>query len=205
MPAQLVERKNKNRNPETIAARQLFLYGEGDGVRVLDLKELSQKSGAAVSTLRLRLPEWEAEYEEIVKSSSKLANAGSPSILSLPQEVFEHHNGDLSFIRERLDKLKAELTALPSMISDLRTMISDFAADPEKIDEAMTLLEKYLRTSANEKRLLGMFSDVKKLWDSKVGLDSIKSIAEAHAKALKPTEKADEPSPTGENVSVFRR
>lgn len=189
----------------TEAAKQMFLHGEGDGVRVVEIPELARKSGCSQSILRMRLPEWQAEYEAIIKQSSKLSAVGTQNVLSLPSEVFEHHNGDLSFIRERLDKLKAELTALPSMISDLRTMISEFAADPEKIDEALTLLDKYLRTSANEKRLLGMFSDIKKLWDSKVGLDSIKSIAEAHAKAMKPTEKAEEPSPEAGNVSVFRR
>jgi len=199
--------KPKGTRVTTEYARQLFLYGEGDGVRVIDVKELIKRSGVCENTIRNRMPEWQKELEDSLRSSSKL---GLATTLSVPDEVMTFHHADNEFIRTRLDKTKSELTALPSIIADLRSIISEFVSDPDKYDEALTVFNQYIRLSMNEKSLTKLFIDLKKLWDEKVGLDSLKAIQEATGKAQALASAKTEPSPNpGEAVQVaggvFRR
>lgn len=177
----------------TESAKRMWLYGEGDGIRILDIQELVKKSGVCRSTIQNHMPKWKEELDTILKASSKLA---SPNILSLPNETLEKHKEDIDFIRGRLDKAKSELTALPSIISDLRDLVSQFISDEDKYDQAITLLDRYLRMSMNEKSLTKLFIDLKNVHDQKCGIDSLKAIQEATGKAASVAAlKAENPSP----------
>ena len=161
----------------TAMARQFFLYGDGDGKRIVDTTELCKITGTSRPTLSKYLPAWEKEAEEMLRSTTKL---GSPNILSLPQETLEKHKEDVDFIRLRLEKTKSELTQLPSIIAELK----EFVWSLDDKDAAIQLFDRYLRLSMNEKSLTKHFVDLKRLWDEKVGLDSLKAIQEATGKAV---------------------
>lgn len=194
--------KRKGTKPATEVARQLFLYGEGDGIRILDNRTLAEKSGLHPETLRKWLPKWTEEFEEKLKGTSKI---GSVNALSLPDEVFEHHKADNEFIRKRLDKAKFELEQLPQIIENLSLIVTQASTDPEKIDIMMAMLDKYIRFSMNEKSLTKLFMDLKNLWDSKVGLDSLKAIQESVAKAqAKSATAEDKPVEAKPEVGVFK-
>lgn len=203
-----IEKPKVKRKASTEAARQMFLYGEGDGVRIVDVQELAKKTGASDQTIRMRIPEWQAELENILVGTSKL---GSPNILSLPNETLEKHREDVEFFRARLDKAKTELTALPSIISELKDLVHQFASDESKFDEALALMDRTLRLWANEKSLTKLVIDLKTIHDSKCGLDSLKSIQEATAKsasiaALKATpEEVKENGVVPVGSGVFQR
>lgn len=191
-------KRTKGRKSATEAARLLYLYGEGDGVRILDVKELSAKSGVHEVTIRGCVKEWQNELEETLRSSSKLGPANS---LSVPSETMEAHRSDVDFIRQRLDKAKSELSALPSIVADLRSLIESIHGDEDKIDTLIQLFDRYLRLSMNEKSLTKLFMDLKALWDAKSGVDSLKNIQEATAKAVSiAASKQSEPSPQQEGV-----
>ena len=201
--------KRNAENVSTAAAKQMFMYGCGDGVRVLEVSELVKLSGVSRTTLGKHMPKWQAEFEETLRNTTKIA---SPNILSLPNETLEKHKEDIDFIRGRLDKAKSELTALPSIISDLRDLVSQFISDEDKYDQAITLLDRYLRMSMNEKSLTKLFIDLKNVHDQKCGIDSLKAIQEATGKAASVAAlKNENPSPeisTSTQVvanGVFRR
>lgn len=199
----------KVRKSSTEAARQMYLYGEGDGIRVIDVMELSKLSGASDQTIRMRLPEWQAELEVLLAKSSKLASPNNLSIISLPEETLEGHRDDIIFFRGRLDKCKAELTALPSIISELKEITRQFASDPDTFDQAIALLDRTLRLWANEKSLTKLVIDLKNIHDQKCGLDSLKSIQESTSKAIA-LAQAKEPSPQEQGMvpvasGVFKR
>lgn len=193
MPA-ITTRKKPHTKPATEAARQLFLYGEGDGVRVLEVKDLIAKTGLSRQTIQNHLPKWQQEVGEVLQSTSKLA---SPNSLSLSSETLEAHKADIAFIRKQLDESKSEIERLPVIISDLEGLVQQFVDDSDK---AIVLLDRYLRTSMNKKSLTKRFVELKLLWDSKSGVDSLKNIQEATAKAVSIASAKSEPSEQQEGV-----
>lgn len=184
--------KKKGTKPATEAARALFLYGEGDGVRILSIKELVAKTGLNRQTIQNHLPKWQAEADEMLRATTKL---GSPNSLSVPSETLDSHREDISYLRQRLDKAKAELSALPDMIQDLRRLIDSCAADSDQIETMIQLFDRYIRLSMNEKSLTKLFMDLKTMWDAKSGVDSLKNIQEATAKSASIAALKNEPSP----------
>lgn len=192
----------KGTKAATEAARMMFLYGEGDGVRILDVQELAKRSGVHHMTIRTRMPEWQKELEEKLKSTSKLGSVGE---LSVAPEIYEKNSKDVSFIRARMDEIMTEVEDLGPITLKLEDLVGQFTGEGKEFDKALVLLDKYLRFCMNRKSLMKLFTELKTSWNHEVGLDAIKAIQISHAKALKPTEKPEDPSPEAGNVSVFRR
>lgn len=195
----------KGFKPGVELARQAFVYGL-NGEFITSTPELAKLGNVSEATIWKYTKQWQSEREELLARSSKVGVSGP---LSVPNEVIDAHKDDILYIRQRLDKTKSELSALPDFIQDLRKMIADCAGEPDQIDKMMQLLDRYLRLCANEKSLTKLFMDLKQLWDAKSGVDSLKNIQEATAKAVSiasaksdPGEsKADEPKASG---GVFR-
>lgn len=190
----------KKAKPATAAARQMFIYGEGDGVRVLEVKELAEKAGVSEQTIREHLPHWQDEVEENLRKDSKL---GSTTTLSLPDETLEKHKLDTEFIRKRLDEVSAEIEALTPIISNLERIVDQISQISEDGDKVIALFDRYLRLCMNRKSLIKLFTDLKRLWDEKVGLDSLKAVQEAVAKSVGVAQaKSSEPSVETNAVKV---
>jgi hypothetical protein len=201
-------KKGKLKDPATEAARQLFLYGSGDGVRILEISELSKATGASIHTIRNWMPEWLLEMEDSLKSTSKLA---SPTSLSVPDEVLEDHKSDLAFFRANLDILKKEHDSLDMVLDQMYQFSSDVVRDEDKLDQFIAIFDRYCRMCMNRKNLMSQIVKIKELWDSKIGVDSLKNIQEATAKAVSVANAKSEPSPTQDvkenvvNGGVFRK
>lgn len=201
--------KRNAENVSTAAAKQMFMYGCGDGVRVLEISELVKLSGVSRTTLGKHMPKWQAEFEETLRNTTKLA---SPNILSLPNETLEKHKVQTEFILARMEEVMAEIEGLGPIISNLERIVDQIAQISEDSDKVISLFDRYLRLCMNRKSLIKLFTDLKRLWDEKVGLDSLKAIQEATGKAASVAAlKAGDPSPQNpEGIQVvangvFRR
>lgn len=176
------ERKRKGGvKPAVEVARLLFLHGAGDGRRVLEVKELSDQTGLHPNTIRRWIPDWEKENSQIVTADSKL---GSANVLSLPNEVVEKHKQQTEFILKRMEEVMQEIETLGETIAKLESLVDTIAQQADKPDTVIALFDRYLRLCMNRKSLIKLFTDLKRLWDEKVGLDSLKNIQEATAKAV---------------------
>jgi hypothetical protein len=131
------------------------------------------------ATIRKWLPVCREEHENVLRSTSKLACA---SILSLGDEVLAQNNADILKIRAHLDKISQELEDLPKISKTLLNLAEELAKSDDK-ELALTLLDKYFRTCANEQKLSKLYMDWKNMWDAKVGVDAVNSIQEAASKA----------------------
>lgn len=157
-------------------ARQAFIY-QG----ITDTGELAKAGNVSKNTIWNHINAWKDEREQML---AKQSGIGLQTSLSVPSETLEKHKEDINFIRKRLDKSKSDLDNLPEIVSDLREIVKQFASDPDKLDDALHLLDKFLRISANEKAQTKLFMDLKTLWDAKSGVDSLKNIQEAAGKAV---------------------
>lgn len=198
--------KSKGTHPGTELARQAFLY-QG----VTEIKDLAELSGKAECTIRGHMEKWVAEREETLKNANPLVPI---NLLSVPDEVLEAHKADLSFIRQRLDETKREITQLDSIIANLEKIVNQISSnfgDSSETDKLLRLFDKYLRLSMNKKSLDKHFMDLKSMWDSKSGVDSLKNIQESTAKAVSLANAKSAPSEqetVKENVvndGVFRK
>lgn len=200
--------KPKAPDSKTLAARQMFLYGEGDGVRITSIPELSAKSGVTQLTLRKWLPTWNEELEETLRKTTKLA---SPTILSLSHEILEDHKADISFFRTNLDILKAEHDSLDTALDEMLQFCRNFEGDEAKFDQFIKIFDRYCRLSMNKKGLMSQIMKIKELWDSKSGVDSLKSVQEATAKAISVASAKSAPDEDGSDAprvvsgDVFRK
>jgi hypothetical protein len=159
--------KGRTMRAKTAAARQAFLYGTGDGKRVIAVKELSEKFGVHEQTIRLRMPEWEKEYEEILLNT---AEHGFNLILS--STTLEKHKKDVDFIRKDLDSLKFEMSKLDNTIAWLEDIVNQFTLNTENGAEAISIFNAYVNASCNKQRLRTQFIAMEKLWRSVSGVDA---------------------------------
>lgn len=207
--SQVLEKPKKKRKPSTEAARQLFLYGDGSGRRFTVVKELAEESGVHENTIRRNLPDWEAQYESMVASGSKL---GMTNTLSISNEVLEDHSKDLCFFRRNLTTLQAEHDAFDSIIAKLEVIVENLSLQSEDSEAAIALFDKYLRVSMNKRNLMNQIIALKKIYDEKCGLDTIKSVQEATMKAQSLSSlRTENPSPNEQTQTqvvangVFRK
>lgn len=93
----------------TARAKELFLYGNGDGRPVRNIARLSEMSGAAPRTLERWTPVWKREAAE-------LAAANSGGKRSLVASVTER---ELTWQRSKVATLKNECDRLEKLLPDL--------------------------------------------------------------------------------------
>jgi hypothetical protein len=166
------------RVPGVELARQAFVYGI-QGEFITNTKELAAFAGISEQTVWKYTDIWHKERESLIVKDSKI---GSGASLSLSDENQALNATDLRLIRLQVDKTMQELQDLPKISKTLLELAEELAKSDDK-ELALTLLDKYFRTCANEQKLSKLYMDWKNMWDAKVGVDAVNSIQEAAAKA----------------------
>ena len=152
-------------------ARLAFLYGEGDGKPVADVKRLSELSGLAVLTLKRWMPEWNKEREEMLTTNGKCALG-----YHLSKETIQSHKEDVAFLRSNCNNLKNESDSLDKILPKMEKMFREipdslcFGADDAQ--EIIDLMKAYFKTSLNQQKVLGLFLSVQKRWQESSGMQS---------------------------------
>jgi hypothetical protein len=163
--------------PETRYAKQLWLYGAGDGAPVKNIPKLAELSGVTCETIRRYLPQWERESTEILANTSEMGLA-----LVLSEEKLEQHSKDSIFIRDQVDKLKFEIENLEKVAVRLGEWMDKF--DGDDVVTALQIFDAWQRSVGTESHLRGQFVAMKKLWDDKVGLDALRDVAVTSQKEI---------------------
>lgn len=161
--------------PEVAAARQLFLYGAGDGRRVLSTRGLCEATGVHPQTIHKWMPKWEKEAEEIISNSSENGQA-----LRLSAEDLQLHKSSMSALADQLTQIQWELDRHADIVADLR----EWARETSDLEFSMNLLDKYLRMQGSKATLRGQFLAYQKQFATLSGVVDLKDIAVVSAKEL---------------------
>ena len=159
---------------KTAYARQLFLYGDGDGRPVTGVAVLSDRTGCSKANLGRRIPEWEGEREALLIESSTIN-------LDISPDSLRKHAEDVRFLRERADSLEAEVQASDEVAEDLR----DALLSAEAGEDLHQILDSYIKSAMNAQKSMGQWLTVQKRWVESSGI-----AAKLKAYGAAETEKA---------------
>lgn len=165
--------------PEVATARQLFLYGAGDGKRIVGTQALVEATGVHEQTIRKHLPKWLKEAEELLSNTSELGVS-----LSLSAIEIESHQADMSHLRHDIDSIKFEMNSLDDVIEKLAGICEKFSLNTENGDAALKIFDSYLRASLNKSHLRGQFLAAEKRWIELSNISALKDITITKEKTL---------------------
>lgn len=161
-------------------ARQAFLYGQGDGIPVVNVKRLAEIGDVTEATINRWMPGWLKQREEILVSSGS-----SDFGLVLSGETLTQHRKNTEFLKEQHDSLAAELKLIPKLHEFLEKVLDAFVSAPEKdYDQALKLFNAYHRNAGNARSIQSQFIAVQRAWKENAGIDSLQAVAEAREKTL---------------------
>lgn len=168
------------KTPEVREARRLFLFGNGDGRRVLKVERLAELAGCRIESIRRHLPGWEAEAEEIAAKSSEIGD-----IWRLNAESLRKHESDKAFIRGQIDSQVAEIKQLPVLEKQLFNVAKSLADhNPEAAETAVSLIRAHLDTVASRKAAEAHLLRLQSHWAKMAGIESLQAVAETREKTL---------------------
>jgi hypothetical protein len=173
---------SKGGSPEVREARRLFLFGGGDGRRVLRVETLAEMAGCHVQSIRRWLPAWEAEAEKMSASSSDFGLE-----MRLNAETLAKHESDCMKIRSCIDAQIVELERLPILEKRLLSIADACAksqSDAGAAEAVLSLVQSFIglhgSRKAGEIHLLKLQSH----WSKMAGIESLQSVAETREKTL---------------------
>lgn len=169
----------KGVKPEVASARQLFLYGAGDGKRIISTKELCRRTGIHESTVWRNMPAWEKEAEELLANTSESALA-----LSLSAKDLQEHKADMEFLRSNINQIKWEMDNLDNIIEKFEEICGNFSLNSENGDDAIKLFDRYLRASLNKSSLRAQFLAAQKQFFAMSGVGDLKDIEAVRAREI---------------------
>lgn len=196
----------KGTKPEIEVARQLYLYGAGDGKRVISTKGLVEATGLHPETIANHLPKWEKQAEEILINSNSVGLG-----LELSAKDLQLHKDCMNTLAEQLKQIEWEMDKISDIAADLRQWAKE-TSDPE---ESFQMLDRYLRSMGSKATLRSQFLAYQKQFATLSGVIDLKDISVTAAKEmskgraklkLKSEENGDPPKNAGSNLTgVFAR
>jgi len=176
-----VLKRKPGSKPGTEAARTAFLFGTGNGERVLDTKQLAKIGGISTETVNNRLPEWEAEFRQLASGSGFTGFQ-----LNLSADLLETAQRNLQSWRELDTALLAEIQALPKIEKFLRGAVDWIKENGDKgdVQDMKDMVDTFIRVSNSRKSLIRQRLDVNARFNKLSGLDDLMDVASARAKAM---------------------
>ena len=209
MPKKPAERTLK---PETREARRMFLYGDGNGNRIISPHELAKRTGVHVTTIWRNLPAWEKEYVEILAGQDERSLA-----ISLSAEQLQLHKSCINTVEEQLRQCQWELDRFDEITAKLESICENFSLNTENGDAALRLLENYLASRGTRDNLRKTFLTMHKHYTDLTGVRDLLDVQAVAAKELEKgrvrqilkREAAEgnprDVTPPGEKLAVFDR
>jgi hypothetical protein len=164
---------------EVVAARQLYLYGAGDGKRVISVQALVKATGLHEQTIGKHMPGWQKEAEEILMNSNETGLG-----LSLSAKELSLHKSDMCHLRQQIQQVKWELDTIESITSKLEGWMDKFNGEDGEQDKALRILEAWQRNCGQKSSLRGQFLSLQKQWTSLSGVVDLKDIQVTKEKAI---------------------
>ncbi len=156
---------------ETREARRLFLYGDGDGKRILGVTELSRRTGVSEGTIRKHYSDWEKEFEGKLQGNDSRSHA-----LALSAESLDIHKSNIAFLEDQMAKVKWEIEQFDDIIASLQGICDNFSLNTDNGDHAVRLFENYLSSRYNMDSLRRMFLTMQKQHSDLTGVRDLMDI-----------------------------
>ena len=164
---------------ETEIARQLFLYGAGDGKRLMSVKSLVEATGLHEATINRHMPKWKKESEQLLSGTNECGLA-----LLLSKESLKAHELDMLALRGQIDQVKWELETLEDVTEKLENWMDKFSGDSESQDKALRILEAWQRNCGQKSSLRSQFLSLQKQWTSLSGIVDLKEVQITREKTM---------------------
>ncbi len=167
---------------EVRAARQLFLFGAGDGRPVRHVATLAKAAGVHIQTIQKHLPAWEAEAEEILSNSSEIGFR-----LRLNAETLKKHESDKAFIRRQIDLQVLEIERLPVLEKQLLSIADACAksqSDSGAAEAVLALVQSFVGLHGSRKAAEAHLLKLQSHWSKMAGVESLQAVAETREKTL---------------------
>lgn len=159
-------------------ARQLCIYGDGDGRPIGSPERLAELTGLTVGTIRRHIDVWLKEREEIVAGATTSGLA-----LKLSADEIESQQADLLLLRTSINRVSWEIKQHDKIVSRLEKICENFSLNTEVGDQALSLFDAYLRASSNRQALEKHFLALQARWTKLVGVDALQDVALTKAKS----------------------
>ena len=199
---------------ETADARRLYLWGNGGGKPIRNLRLLAKESGVSETTLQRHAPEWNKEAEEMARNSS-----GFGLGVALSEGAWERFNDDRDWLEIQKDKLKIEYEQAEECHEELFDMLRDFRSgfgfDEQEFAKLQTLIGNFCRTVKTRDGIMAQFLKVRAVWEAASGLGShlkaastlLNEQAKQRSKVVSPDEEQerDVTPDKDEKRKVFRK
>jgi len=176
------ELKKHGKTPEVREARRLYLYGGGDGRRVLNVATLAEAAGCHAETVRRWLPTWEAEAESILTNTPE-----NGLVMRLNAETLAKHESDCMKIRSCIDAQLAELERLPRLEKQLLSIAGACAKsqnDAGAAEAVLALVQSFIGLHGGRKAGELHLLKLQAHWSKMSGIESLQSVAETREKTL---------------------
>jgi len=164
---------------ETQIARQLFLYGAGDGKRVLSAKALCKATGLHEATIQRHMGKWQKESEELLSGASDCGVA-----LHLSRETLDAHDRDMIVLRGQINQIAFELKNIERITARLEGWIDKFDGEDGEKDQALRILEAWQRNCGQKAALRSQFLALQKQWVSLSGVADMQEIQATREKTI---------------------
>lgn len=163
---------------EIDTARQLFLYGNGDGRRIINANALAAETGLHIETIRTHMRKWLVEAEELLSGSSKFGLA-----LKLSGETMNLHKSNMVFLEKQLQVIKYELDTMDTITEKLEGWLDKFSGENE-FEKAIQIFHDWQRASGTKSSLRSQFLALQKQHATLSGIVDLKDIEVVRAKEI---------------------
>jgi len=119
-------------------AKQLYLYGEGDGKPVKNLKKLAQLSGVSVAGIREHVKEWRE-----VSTQLAIMSDNSNYSLTLSEDVLMQHQKEVDFLGEQVRKLRTQLAELDTSQQSYHVVLGSYERALKAWEKSSGILAHY--------------------------------------------------------------
>tara|TARA_R110000764_G_scaffold35204_1_gene78703 strand:- start:948 stop:1601 length:654 start_codon:yes stop_codon:yes gene_type:complete len=165
----MAQGKERSVKAAAAIAKQMFIYGDKNGLPVLDCVILGEIVGLAPDTIKKRMPAWVKEREAHLQR-----RVDNPLGFILDQRTVEKNIKDGDFLRAQSDELMAEAGNCQDIGAEVLELLQDLAEasglgekDHEKL---MVMFDAYFKTTANRQRILVQYLAVQKRWQEVSGV-----------------------------------
>ena len=163
---------------EIDTARQLFLYGNGDGRRIINANALAAETGLHIETIRTHMRKWLVEAEEMLAGSS---NSGLA--LKLSKETMNFHNENMIHLEKQIKIVKFELDKLDVITEKLEGWLEKFQGTDE-METAIRIFHDWQRASGTKASLRSQFLAMQKQHATLSGIIDLKDVEVVRAKEI---------------------
>lgn len=183
-----VREKPVNLAPKLEAARQLFLYGDKDGVRVLEALEIAKRVGCHPSSVWRHIKDWTAEFESMLirgNDFSQLQARANENELNreLRNEDVEKFKSDLLWVTKQTESLRKEVDNTEKIEEICYSWLKNSDISEKGEDAFLAMAEKFFSAVHTKSKLRSQWIAMEKEWVRMSGIEGKMEIVQNAEKA----------------------